>query len=133
MPAYVPQPAVARGPRGQIRGTGFAIVLFIVTFGFYGWYWYYKVHQEMRDHTAQGIGGGVALLLTILFSIAMPYITSSEVGNLYARRGQQPPVTWATGLWSFPGALILVGPIIWFVKTNAALNDYWASLGAPRG
>jgi hypothetical protein len=27
--------------------------------------------------------------------------------------------------------LILVGPIVWFVKTNAALNDYWKSLGAP--
>ncbi len=35
-----------------------------------------------------------------------------------------------TGLWYFPGSLILVGPIIWFVKTNNALNDYWRSVGA---
>jgi hypothetical protein len=34
-----------------------------------------------------------------------------------------------TGLWYFPGVLILVGPIVWFVKTNGALNDYWRSQG----
>ena len=57
--------------------------------------------------------------------------TSSEVGGLYSRRGQQPPVTGLTGLWYFPGIFILVGPIIWFVKTNGALNAYWRSVGAP--
>ena len=25
---------------------------------------------------------------------------------------------------------ILVGPFIWFIKTNDALNDYWRSQGA---
>jgi hypothetical protein len=25
--------------------------------------------------------------------------------------------------------LILVGPFIWFIRTNNALNDYWRSLG----
>ncbi|GAB2640648.1 hypothetical protein GCM10027270_31590 [Nocardioides ginkgobilobae] len=43
---------------------------------------------------------------------------------------QKEPVSGATGLWYFPGMFILVGPIIWFVKTNGALNDYWKSLGA---
>ncbi|MEJ7628811.1 MAG: hypothetical protein WKF54_04395 [Nocardioidaceae bacterium] len=37
-----------------------------------------------------------------------------------------------TGLWVIPGILIIVGPIIWFVKVNGALNDYWRSLGASR-
>jgi F0F1-type ATP synthase membrane subunit c/vacuolar-type H+-ATPase subunit K len=130
--AGMPQPGtmVQGGPVGQIRGTGFAILIFIVTFGIYGWYWYYKSHQEMKDHSGQGIGGGIALLLAILVGIAMPYVTSNEVGNLYTRRGQQAPVSAATGLWNFPGVFIVVGPIIWFVKTNRALNDYWASLGA---
>ena len=35
-----------------------------------------------------------------------------------------------TGLWYFPGMLILIGPIVWFVKTNGALNNYWRSMGA---
>jgi F0F1-type ATP synthase membrane subunit c/vacuolar-type H+-ATPase subunit K len=118
------------GPVGQIRGTGFAIAIYIVTLGIYGLYWYYKTHQEMKAHSGQGIGGGIALLLAFVVGIVMPYITSSEVGGLYTRRGQQAPVSGATGLWYFPGILIIVGPIIWFVKTNGALNDYWRSLGA---
>ena len=52
------------------------------------------------------------------------------MGQLYTRRGQQPPVTAVTALWFFPGIFILVGPFIWFVRTNNALNDYWRSLGA---
>ena len=35
-----------------------------------------------------------------------------------------------TGLWVFPGILLLVGPVIWFVLTNRALNGYWRSAGA---
>jgi len=30
------------GPLGQPRGVGFGIFLFIITLGFYGWYWVYK-------------------------------------------------------------------------------------------
>jgi hypothetical protein len=117
-------------PVGKIRSTGICILLSIVTLGIYQYVWWFKVHAEMKRHTGVGIGGGVALVLTIFVGIAMPYITSSEVGGLFTRRGQHPPVTGLTGLWYFPGVFILVGPIIWFVKTNAALNAYWRSVGA---
>lgn len=54
-----------------------------------------------------------------------------EVGDMYERRNQTKPVSGSTGLWSFPGFLLLgIGPIVWFVKTNGALNNYWRSLGA---
>jgi len=43
------------------------------------------------------------------------------------RRGQAKPVSAATGAWII---LPLIGSIIWFVKTNGALNDYWRSVGA---
>jgi hypothetical protein len=119
-------------PIGQVRSTGICILLSIVTLGIYQYVWYYKVHDEMKRHTGQGIGGGIALLLTFLVGIVMPYITSSEVGGLYSRRGQRPPVTGVTGLWYFPGIFLLfIGPIVWFVKTNGALNAYWRSVGAP--
>jgi Domain of unknown function (DUF4234) len=119
-------------PIGQVRSTGICILLAIVTLGIYQYVWFYKVHDEMKRHTGQGIGGGIALLLTFLVSIVMPYISSSEVGGLYSRRGQQPPVTGVTGLWYFPGVFLLfIGPIVWFVKTNGALNSYWRSVGAP--
>ena len=119
------------GPIGQVRSTGTCILLTIVTLGFYTWYWYYKTHEEMKQHTGEGIGGGVALVLAIFVSIVMPFLSSNEVGNLYARRGQAKPVSAVTGLWFLLlGWFFFVGAIVWFVKTNGALNNYWRSLGA---
>jgi hypothetical protein len=116
---------------GQVRSTGTCILLTIVTLGFYTWYWYYKTHEEMKQHTGQGIGGGVALLLAIFVGVVMPFLSSNEVGNLYAGRGQAKPVSAATGLWFLLlGWFFFVGAIVWFVKTNGALNSYWRSLGA---
>ena len=136
-PAYqaqygAPMMPPAAGQPGKIRSTGISILLFIVTFGIYGWFWYYGVHEEMKRHKGDGLGGPIALILALFVGIVMPYLTSNEVGELYARRGQAKPVSGLTGLWYFPGIFILVGPIIWFVKTNGALNDYWASLGVTK-
>jgi hypothetical protein len=85
----------------------------------------------MKRHSGQGLGGGLALLLSLLVGVVMPFITSSEVGDLYERRGWAKPVEATTGLWYFPGIFILVGPFIWFSKTNGALNEYWRAVG-PR-
>lgn len=115
------------GPIGQIRSTGMSILLVIVTLGIYSIIWYYKTHSEMKAHSGSGLGGGVALLLSIFVGFVMPFLSSSEVGGLYTRRGQAAPVSGVTGCWMF---LPLIGGIIWFVKTNGALNDYWRSLGA---
>jgi hypothetical protein len=130
-PATPQYGAVAGAPIGQIRNTGTCILLAIVTLGIYGWVWYFKTHEEMKRNSGQGIGGGIALLLAIFVGIVMPFLSSNEVGHLYERRGQKPPVTALTGLWALLlGWFFLVGFIVWFVKTNGALNDYWRSLGA---
>ena len=124
-------PYAAAGPVGTIRSTGTCVLLTIVTLGFYTWYWWYKTHDEMKRHSGEGIGGGIALLLAILVSIVMPFLTSNEVGKLYERDGKKAPVTAMTGLWYLLlGWLFFVGAIVWFVKTNSALNDYWRSKGA---
>ncbi len=116
---------------GRVRSTGTCILLTIVTFGFYTWYWYYKTHDEMRQHSGVGLGGGLALVLAILVGIVMPFLTSNDVGVLYERRGQARPVSAVTGLWALLlGWFFFVGLIVWFVKTNGALNAYWRSLGA---
>lgn len=127
---YGPPGGNGMGPIGQIRGTGMTIFLVVITLGIYSWYWWYQVHAEMKRHSGQGLDGPIALVLAIFVSIIMPFLTSDEVANLYERQGRQTPVGAATGLWYFPGILILVGPIIWFVKTNGALNEYWRSMGA---
>ena len=118
------------GPLGKVRGTWACVGLMIITLGFYALYWFFQVHEEMKRHTGRGLGGVIALLIDIVFGIAMPFLTSNEVGSLYESHGRQQPVTALTGLWYFPGFLILIGPVVWFVKTNNALNEYWEALGA---
>jgi hypothetical protein len=126
---YQPAP-VAAGPIGKVRSTGTCILLAIVTLGIYTWVWYFKLHDEMKQHTGQGVGGPIALILAIFIGVASPFLASAEVGNLRKLRGMEPKVSGATGLWYLPGIFIIVGPIVWFVKTNGALNEYWESQGA---
>ena len=123
-------PSAPAGPVGQLRGTGFCIFLSIITLGIYPLVWFYQVHDEMKRHTGQGVGGVVALLIALFIGVVTPFLSSSEVGDLYARRGMTRPVDAKTALWFMPGMFILVGPFIWFAKTNNALNAYWRSLGA---
>jgi hypothetical protein len=134
VPAAVPgaQPGLlGTPPIGKIRNTGTCVLLSIVTLGVYTWYWYYKTHEEMKQHSGTGIGGPLALILAMFVGVAMPFVTPSEVGGLYERRGQAKPVSGSTGLWFLLlGWFFFVGAIVWFVKTNGALNAYWRSLGA---
>jgi len=130
-PYAAPGAVAAAGQVGKVRETGTCVLLMIVTLGIYGYIWYFKTHDEMKRHSGEGIGGGIALLLAILVGIVMPFLSSNEVGRLYERRGQKPPVSALTGLWALLlGWFFFVGLIVWFVKTNAALNAYWRSLGA---
>lgn len=112
-------------PVGKQRGTGSAILLAIVTLGIYGLVWVYSTAKEMKEHTGSGLGGGLALLIYVIFSPATFFIHPSEVAALYARTGRTAPVRGTTGLWLL---LPIAGPIVWFVKVNGALNGYWASV-----
>jgi hypothetical protein len=124
-------PLAGPAPVGRIRGTGVSIALTVITLGIYSIVWFYKVHSEMKAHTGgAGLGGGLAAVLALFLGIVMPFVTSSEVGDLYRRAGMAAPVSGATGLWYFPGTFIVIGPLVWFIKTNAAVNSYWRSLGA---
>jgi Domain of unknown function (DUF4234) len=113
------------GPTGQPRGIGFGIIMFIVTLGFYGWYWVFKTEEEMRQHTGEGLGGVLGLVIWIVISPVMAFVIPSEVGKMYTRSGQAPPVTGWTGLWLFPFGIFVIPAIVWFVKVQEALNRYW--------
>jgi hypothetical protein len=133
-PGYAYPPAVPQGygpgALGRTRGTGICMLLAVVTLGIYPLVWFFKVHDELKRHRGTGLGGGLALVLAIFVGIVMPYLTASEIGEAFEARGQAKPVSGLTGLWYFPGSFLIVGPIVWFVKTNGALNSYWRSLGA---
>ncbi|WP_324273482.1 DUF4234 domain-containing protein [Blastococcus brunescens] len=121
-----------QGPVGQVRPTGMIILLFFVTLGIWGLVYYFQTHEEMKRHSGEGLGGVLALVIAFIVGLVSPFLLSNEVGQLYERRGQEKPVSALTALWFFPGLFILVGPFIWFVQTNNALNAYWQSLGQTR-
>lgn len=118
------------GPLGQQRGIGFGILIFIITFGIYGIYWAYKTHEEMKQHTGEGLGGVLGLVVWIVVGAVSAFVIPSEVGKMYKRDGREPPVTGWTGLWLIPGAILIIPAIVWFVKVQGALNRYWASKSA---
>ena len=110
------------GPVGKTRSPWAIIGLSIITIGFYGLYWQYASFKEMKEHSGQGIGGGLALVLAIFVGFVNLFLMPSEIGNLYQARGQQAPVSAATGCWVF---LPIIGGFIWLFKVQGRLNDYW--------
>ena len=113
------------GPPGRPRGVGFGILMYIVTFGLYSLYWVFKTQDEMKQHTGEGLGGVLGLVVWILINPVTAFVIPSEIGKMYKKDGRDPPFSGWTGLWLFPGAILLVPAIVWFVKVQRALNRYW--------
>jgi hypothetical protein len=121
------------GPLGRPRGIGFGILIFIITLGFYGWYWAFKTHEEIKQHTGEGLGGVLGLVVWILASFVSAFVIPSEIGKMYKNDGREPPVTGWAGLWLVPGAILVIPAIVWFVKLQGALNRYWTEKSAVAG
>lgn len=113
------------GPVGQPRGVGFGILMFVITLGFYGWYWSFKTHEEIKLHTGEGLGGVIGLVVWIVATFVSAFVIPSEVGKMYKKDAQPSPVRGWSGLWLVPGAILLIPAIVWFVKVQGALNRYW--------
>jgi RND superfamily putative drug exporter len=116
---------------GARRSVGGEIILFVLTFGFYGWYWAYTNQRAMKRETGRGIGGGVGLLLWVLLNPVSAFLIPSRVGRMYRQAGKDAGVSGWTGLWLFPFGYLIVPAIIWFVKVQRRLNLYWEEVGAP--
>ncbi|MFN2469207.1 MAG: DUF4234 domain-containing protein [Gaiellaceae bacterium] len=54
---------------GQPRSVGLVVLLYIVTFGIYGLYWFYKTHEEMKIYAKDGLGGAMALVLAVIVGV----------------------------------------------------------------
>ncbi len=119
------------GPVGKIRSTWAVIGLNVITLGIYSLYYYFATHEEMKQHSGEGVGGALGLVIGIFtFGLVTPFLLPNEIGNLYARQSRPRPVSATTGLWVLLGCFILIGPLVWLIKTNGALNAYWRSMGA---
>jgi hypothetical protein len=117
--------APATGPLGKRESIGLQFLLSVVTLGLYGLYWAYKSHDEIKRHTGEGVGGLIGVLLYAFLGVVSLFLLPIEIKNMYERDGRRSPVGAATAFW------ILLFAIPWYVKCQAALNEYWAAKGAP--
>ena len=117
------------GPLGQPRGIGFGILVFIVTFGIYSLYWVFKTQEEVKNHSGQGVGGVLGLVIYIVVSPITWFLVPSEVGKMHDLDGRARPFTGWTGLWLL---LPIIGAFVWFIKVQGALNEYWQSKSSAR-
>jgi hypothetical protein len=120
--------ASTSGPLGQPRGIGFGILMAIITLGIYTLYWVFKTQDEVKEHSGQGVGGVLGLVIYIVVSVVTWFLIPSEVGKMYKLDGRQAPFSGWTGLWLL---LPIVGAFVWFIKVQGALNRYWESKAAP--
>jgi hypothetical protein len=122
LPASPPPPPASAsgwGPKGEVREPIVVILLSIVTLGIYFVYWSYKVFQENKDFSGEGVGGVVGLIFAILLGIVNWFLLPAEIGNIHARMGREKPVSGVTGFWNL---IPIVGWFIWMVKVQNAMN-----------
>ena len=121
--------ASERGPVGHTRSIGLSILWAVLTIGIYTFIWTYKTQDEIKRYSGNGVGGVLGLVIFILISPVTFFIVPSEVRYMYAGLdGEQSPVSGIYGLWFL---LPLIGPLIWFIQVQGALNRYWQAKGAP--
>ena len=115
------------GAVGKERSPVAVILLTLITLGIYGLYWQYATFKEMKENSGQGIGGGLGLVIAIFIGIVNCFLMPSEIANLYRARGKDAGISGITGLWVL---IPLLGWIIWVVKVQGRLNQYWADTPA---
>jgi Domain of unknown function (DUF4234) len=101
--------------------------LMIVTIGIWGFFWTYRTSDDLQKHNGNGLGGLIGVLIYFVFSPVLMFTIPNEIKNMYERDGRQSPVSAVWGLWFL---LPLIGNIIWYVKVQRSLNDFWRSKGA---
>lgn len=128
-PPATPSPVsqAPTGPVGKPRGIGVSILLAIVTLGIYTYVWTWKTHGEIKANSGNGVGGPLGFVIYLIVAPVTYFLLPSEVGQMVSRSGQPSRVSGLTGLWIL---LPLIGTIVWFVKVQGQLNDYWRANGA---
>ncbi len=128
-PAPYTQPSTTQ-PYGRMlgkrRSKGLVILLSIVTCGIWTIVWSFQNGDEVKRWSGQGIGGVGYLLITLFVSPVTMFLLAGEFEELYRRENREPPITTIWGLWFL---LPLIGNLIWYLRIQDAINDYWTSHG----
>ena len=115
-------------PIGSQRSIGLWIVLAVITLGLATFVWTYRTHDELEQYGVEGLGGVLGVILFFFFSPITFFMIPNEIRTVYISDGQEPPVSWKWGFWV---VLPLIGNVVWFLKVQRLLNEFWGSKGAP--
>jgi hypothetical protein len=121
--------AVPERVGGAFYSPGLVILLTIVTIGIWPFFWTYRTSEDLKAYNGDGLGGGLAVLLWFFIHPVVMFTMPNEIKNAYERDGRESPVSALWGLWFL---LPLIGQLIWYVRVQSALNDFWISKGARR-
>jgi hypothetical protein len=131
-PPGMPVMATPGQPPSNIGGVyysvGLTILLTIVTLGIWGIFWTYRTNEDLKRYNRDGIGGPIGVVLYLVINVVLMFTIPHEIEQMYHRDGRKSPVSTVWGLWFL---LPLIGHIIWYVKVQHALNDFWQSKGVP--
>lgn len=114
-------------PVGKARSKGLVILVTIVTLGIWTMVWSYQNGEELKAYRNDGIGGVLYLILTLIFYPVTMFLMADEVDKMYQETGEQSPISALWGLWFL---LPLIGQIVWYVKIQNCINDFWTARGA---
>jgi hypothetical protein len=125
---YVPpQGIVPQDVTSVYYSKGLTILLMIVTCGIWGIFWTYRTNEDLKKYNGDGLGGVLGIVIYLLLSVVLMFTIPNEIEKMYQRDGRTSPVSTIWGLWFL---LPIIGNIIWYLKVQSALNDFWASKGA---
>jgi FtsH-binding integral membrane protein len=96
-------------PRIKFRSMPLQVLLFIVTFGIYGLYWFYVTAVEMREATGdlEGSPGLWVFLMFVPFGSLFATYFYSEVFEKWSEQQFNRWLLWV--LW------IVFSPAVWFI------------------
>jgi hypothetical protein len=106
--------------------------LVLITIGIYGFYWYYKVNEEIKRYTGdQTISPSRSLLAVIpgFLLIVPPFIAYYNTANHIVRMQEQRGI----GSQISPALVVILGLVIWIgmaAYVQEHLNRVWESAAA---